>query len=193
MLTFPNSGSGRPYISLDARTGMWKISTANGPEMVDLKGKTMALDVANAVQGWLHVGPSGADWQPIERGQWGNAPSADHKPGVALTVVIENEVRELRGNSKALTGFIAAIAREVGSQAAADGPLPLIRIEGSKVVKIGQGTSVDVQYKLAPAAKWVDRSVLHADGADPAPAPAKAAKAAPKAADDAPFDTGLEF
>ena len=190
MLTFPNSGGSSSYASLDARTGLWKISSAEGPVMVDLKGKTMALDVANAVQGWLHVGPSVADWQPIERGQWGNAPSADHKPGVSLTVVIDGgEPRQLRGNSKALTGFIAAIAREVGSQAAADGPLPLIRIEGSKVVKIGQGTSVDVQYKLAPAAKWVDRSVLHADGAEPAPAPAKAAKAAPKAAED----DSLEF
>ena len=177
MLTFPNTGSGRPYINLDARTGLWKISQPDGPQMVDMAGKTMALDVANAVQGWLYVGPSGADWQPIERGQWGSAPTSDHKPGVALTVVLDGgDVRELRGNSKAMTSFVAAVALEAEG-AKSDGPIPLVRIESAKLIKIGQGTSVDIRFKLAPVAKWVARSVLDGE-AEQAPAP-KAAKAAP--------------
>lgn len=180
MLTFPNTGSGRPYINLDARTGLWKISQPDGPQMVDMAGKTIGLDVANAVQGWLLVAPSGADWQPIDGGVWGSAPSKDHKPGVTLTAVLDGgDVREMRGNSKAMTQFIAAVSREATlAGVSADGPIPLVRIESAKLVKIGQGTSVDIRFKMAPVAKWIARSVLDAEP-EAAPAPKSSAKSAP--------------
>jgi len=165
MLNFPSSGSGRPYINLDARTGMWKMSTPEGPQIVDLTGKKMALDVCHATQGWLHVSSSGADWQPIEPGKWGQSPSPDHKPGVTLTVVInDNDVRELRGNSKAITSFISAVAMSAkNAGVTADGRIPVVALEKAKLVKIGQGTSVDVLFKMAPADKWMDRAVLSAE------------------------------
>ena len=169
-INFPSTGSGRPYINLDARTGMWKISTPDGPQITDMTGKTMALDVYGATQGWLRVDASGADWQPISEGKWGAPPSPDHKAGVAITVVIGGtDVRELRGNSRALTGFINAVAREAATAGVKpDGAIPVVKFDQPKLVKIGQGTSVDVRYKMAPADKWAARSVLDSE---PAPAP----------------------
>lgn len=197
MLTFPNSGSGRPYINLDARTGMWKVSQPDGAQIIDMQGKTMAMDIANAVQGWLHVSAAGADWRPIVDGNWGLPPTPDHKPGVQMNVVLAGgDVRELRGNSKALIGFVQGVAKAASdADATMDGPLPLVRIDKAALVKIGQGTSVNISFTMAPVAKWMARSTL--DGSAPADAKQsppweeapKSAKAEPKAkvADDLAF------
>ena len=186
MLNFPNSGSGKPYINLDARTGMWKLSQPDGAQMIDMQGKTLAMDIANAVQGWLHVSAAGADWRPISDGDWGVPPTPDHKPGVQMNAVLAGgDVRELRGNSKAIIGFVQSVAQAASDAGAAtDGPLPLIRIDKAAVVKIGQGTSVNISFTLAPKEKWVARSALAgaAAGAPFDDTPKAAPKAQPKAA-----------
>jgi hypothetical protein len=189
MLNFPNSGSGKPYLNLDARTGMWKMSSPDGAQMKDMQGQTMAMDIANAVQGWLHVSAAGADWRPIENGEWGMPPTPEHKPGVQMNVILAGgDVRELRGNSKAIIGFVQSVAKAASDAGATtDGTIPLVRIDKAALVKIGQGTSVNISFTMAPKEKWMARAVLDgvAEEKPAAPAPKAAAKAA--VADDLAF------
>jgi hypothetical protein len=191
MLTFPNSGSGKPYINLDARTGMFKISSPDGAQMKDMQGQAIGMDIANTTQGWLHVSAGGADWRPITDGQWGMPPSPDHKPGAQLDVVLAGgDVRELRGNSKAIIGFVQSVAQAASEAGATtDGPIPLVRIDKVVLVKIGQGTSVNIAFTLAPKEKWIARSTL--DGAAAGAPFDEPTKPAPKAASK--VDPSLSF
>ncbi len=76
-LNFP-SNAGRPYCRLDGRTGAFALSVPDGdPEIVEMKGKLLDLDIAGAEQGWLRLDANGADWQPLsERDGWAGMPRA---------------------------------------------------------------------------------------------------------------------
>ena len=170
MLSFPQSSSGRPWARLDARTGLMYISSPEGDKLpVDLKGKALGFDIANAKQGWLAVGTAGADWQDLpEGGGWGNPPSADHKPAVDIDIWCNDpafgdaKLRTSRGNSRAFTQLVQEIAKKVGDvqggSEAAKRALPLIRIDAVRIVKVGQGTSVSFDFTLAQIANWVPRA-----------------------------------
>ena len=170
MLSFPQSSSGRPWARLDARTGLMFISSPEGDKLpVDLKGKALGFDIANAKQGWLSVGTAGADWQDLpDGGGWGNPPSADHKPAVDIDIWCNDpafgdaKLRTSRGNSRAFTQLVQEIAKKVGDvQGGAEASkraLPLIRIDAVRIVKVGQGTSVSFDFTLAQIANWVPRA-----------------------------------
>lgn len=185
-MQFPNSGgSGRPYARFDARTGMLFVSSPDGDRTpIDLKGKVLGIDLAQAVQGWLHVAQGATDWRPLTApDQWGSPPSPDHKPGVEVDLVSKDPAfgdaptRSCRGNSRAWTGFVADVASKVGE--IPEGKIPVIRIDNVKLVKVGAGTSVNIEFTVAPREKWIVRDA-HADAA--------AAQAAPKKAAPAPAD-----
>lgn len=187
MLSFPQSSSGRPWARLDARTGLMFISSPEGDKLpVDLKGKALGFDIANAKQGWLAVGTAGADWQDLpEGGGWGNPPSADHKPAVDIDIWCNDpafgdaKLRTSRGNSRAFTQLVQEIAKKVGDvQGGAEASkraLPLIRIDAVRIVKVGQGTSVSFDFTLAQIANWVPRAGVAAE------APSAAASVEPAA------------
>ena len=170
MLSFPQSSSGRPWARLDARTGLMFISSPEGDKLpVDLKGKALGFEIANAKQGWLAVGTAGADWQDLpDGGGWGNPPSADHKPAVDIDIWCNDpafgdaKLRTSRGNSRAFTQLVQEIAKKVGDvQGGAEASkraLPLIRIDAVRIVKVGQGTSVSFDFTLAQIANWVPRA-----------------------------------
>ncbi len=186
MLSFPQSSSGRPWARLDARTGLMFISSPEGDKLpVDLKGKALGFDIANAKQGWLAVGTAGADWQDLpDGGGWGNPPSADHKPAVDIDIWCNDpafgdaKLRTSRGNSRAFTQLVQEIAKKVGDvQGGAEASkraLPLIRIDAVRIVKVGQGTSVSFDFTLAQIANWVPRAGV-------AEAPSAAASVEPAA------------
>ena len=186
MLSFPQSSSGRPWARLDARTGLMFISSPEGDKLpVDLKGKALGFDIANAKQGWLSVGTAGADWQDLpDGGGWGNPPSADHKPAVDIDIWCNDpafgdaKLRTSRGNSRAFTQLVQEIAKKVGDvqggSEAAKRALPLIRIDAVRIVKVGQGTSVSFDFTLAQIANWVPRAGV-------AEAPSAAASVEPAA------------
>ena len=182
MLNFPAStNSSGPWARLDSRTGIMFISTSDGDKQaLDLKGKVLSLDIAGSTSGWLSVGPTGVDWQPVAE-TWGNPPSADHKVGVELKLYSAKDfgdapIRTSRGNSRGWNTFVA----EVKDRAEKEGPLPLdkwptIRIDAVNVVKVGVGSSVDLTFTLAPRDKWINPLAV----ANEAPAPK--AKSAPAA------------
>ena len=65
---FPNSGSGRPFVRVDGRSGGFALSCPEGgdPEIVEMHGKVVDLDLANAEQGWLKISKDGTDWLALE-------------------------------------------------------------------------------------------------------------------------------
>ena len=192
-MLFPNTSNGRPFARLDGRTGQFKLSTPDGGEMiaVDMIGKMLDLDLRGATQGWLHVHAQGADWQQLaERDRWGVAPSDEHSPGVEIDLRCdawpEPQVRQMRGNSRAVTGFVSRVAQQAGD-VPGDKAVRL-RITDARVVKVGKGTSVDLRFEIAPRDRWPDRAIFDDGSAEPAAAPAPTVSPggamAPAAADD---------
>ncbi len=173
---FPNSGSGRPYVRIDGRSGAFALSVPDGdPEIVEMHGKLLDLDLAGVSQGWLCFSTGGADWVPLETpDDWLNPPkpSADHNAGVRIDLMCadwaEPKVRELRGSSRAITGFITRIAQAAGDVPA--GKAVRVRITGARVVKIGKGTSAEIGFEIAPRDKWPAVTAFDAHRGDDAAA-----------------------
>ena len=90
------------------------------------------------------------DWAGTPR------PSADHNAGIRIDLMCadwdEPRVRELRGSSRAITGFIARVALAAGDVPV--GKAVRVRITGAKVLKFGKGSSVDLGFEIAPRDKW---------------------------------------
>jgi hypothetical protein len=197
---FPNSGSGRPFVRIDGRSGGFALSCLDGdPEIIEMRGKLLDLDIAGAEQGWLHLSTNGADWVALETlDDWLGTPrpSADHNPGVRIDLMCadwaEPKVRELRGSSRAITGFIARIAEAAGAVPA--GKAVRIRLTGVRVVKIGKGTSAEIGFEIAPRDRWPDVAAFdeHRDAPEPIAATATSPTngASPVFADmkDSPLD-----
>jgi hypothetical protein len=172
---FPNSGSGRPYVRIDGRSGSFALSVPDGdPEIVEMHDKKLDLDIAGAEQGWLRLSKDGADWQPLATlDDWAGTPkpSADHNAGVCIDVMCadwpEPKVRELRGSSRAITGWIARIALAAGD--VPEGKAIRIRVTGAKVLTFGKGSSVDIGFEIAPRDKWPDVAAFDEHRRDDAP------------------------
>lgn len=188
VMSFPSSGnSGRPWARLDARTGIMFLSSPDGTKVpFDLKGKVLALNIAEAEQGWLHVSAAGVDWRPVHNNVWGDKPTPDHKAGVDLEIYCKDfgpeSVRTSRGNSLGWTSFIG----DVSNQAAdLSGPAwPTIKVTAVKVIKYGQGSSVEIEFIMGPKDKWI---APPAQEADPAPKPAPKPATTVGELDDAEF------
>lgn len=168
MMKFPNSGDGRPYVRLDGRTGSFALSEPEGaPRAFDMTGKALALDFETAEQGWLRVDQAGADWVPLNApDEWTNPPqpSIEHSAGVRIDVMCNDwpdpKVRELRGNSRAVTGLIAAISEQAGDLQ--KGKAVLVRIKAARIRKVGRGSSVDFDFEIAPSDRWLDLATFDA-------------------------------
>ena len=139
-MNFPTNGSGRPFVRINGTTGSFALSVPEGgdPEIAEMKGRLLDLDLIGAGQGYLRVTPDGADWVSLtERGAWlaTPRPSPDHKPGVRVDLMCADwdapKVRELRGSSRAVTGFIARVALAAGD--IPDGKAVRIRLTGARV------------------------------------------------------------
>ncbi len=200
-MKFPTNGTGRPFVRIDGRSGGFALSCPEGgdPEIVEMHGKVLDLDLANADQGWLKISKDGTDWLALETlDDWdGTAkPSADHAPGVRVDLMCaawpEPQVRQLRGSSRAITGFIARIAEAAGT--VPEGKAVRIRLTGARVVNIGKGTSAEINFEIAPKDKWpaVVTFDEHRDGPEPATAtatsPSNGASAAFADMPDSPLD-----
>ena len=162
-MIFPTTGSGRPYVRIDGRSGSFALSVPDGdPEIVEMKNRLLDLDIAGAEQGWLRLSTDGADWVALgERDGWAGTPrpSADHAPGFCIDLMCadwpEPQVRQLRGSSRAITGFIARIAEAAEAAGAVpDGKAVRVRLTGARVVKIGKGTSAEIGFEIAPRDNW---------------------------------------
>ncbi len=174
---FPNTGSGRPFVRIDGRSGGFALSVPDGGdlEIVEMKNRLLDLDIAGAEQGWLRLSTDGADWVALDaRDDWDGTPkpSGDHNPGVRVDLMCdawpEPKVRELRGSSRAITGWIARVALAAGDVPASKAVR--VRLNGVKMLKFGKGSSVDIGFEIAPRDKWPDVSIFDAHRDDDAAA-----------------------
>ena len=155
------AGDSVPYLQLDGRDGTFKYGEGQDNQIIDLEGKVIAMDMANIKQGWLAVGAGGADWQGLADGDdWGNPPSQDHKDACAVMVwgeVFGDKAKgfRFRGNSKAHNNLVRAIYNEVKDNLG-NGKMPLIKFGKATKINVGAGSSVKVDFQVAPKDKWPD-------------------------------------
>ncbi len=185
-MIFPNTGTGRPFVRIDGRSGNFLLSVPDGgdPEIVEMKNRLLDLDLAGAEQGWLRLSTEGADWVALDTiDDWDNPPqpSADHAPGVCIDLMCADwpdpKVRQLRGSSRAITRFIAGVAEAAGD--VPDGKAVRIRLNGARVRKFGKGSSAEINFDIAPRDRWPSVATFDeyrdaTDAPEDAPIPAAA-------------------
>jgi len=182
MLTFPNSGGGKPFIRLDGRTGTFSLSSPDGeaPDVFPMREKVLVADIKRAEQGWLKL-KDGVDWQLLDdANDWGNPPSPDHNAAVQVDVYCadwpEPQVRQLRGSSRAVVGFVTRL--DAAALDAPEGKAIAVKIGGTRIAKMGKGSTAEVAFDVAPRDKWPDRAIFDEvaeaddDAAPPPPPPA---------------------
>ena len=81
------------------------------------------------------------------------------------------QVPELRGNSQAVTGFIAPVSKQAGDPV--KGKAALVRIKAAHMRTVGRGSTVDFEIELARRDRWSNLASFdaHRDAPPPAPAP----------------------
>ncbi len=176
MLNLSSSGGSGNYIRFSPQANAW---TNNQGEEIQL-GKVV-FDI-NAVQtGWLLLGVGVRDWQAdAALGKKGPQPSPDHKRG--FIIHLYNKALGLCEWSSSGVGPNMGLEKLymdcAAQQAANPGKLPVLEYAGSKLEKIGKGTTRIPNFNIV---SWIDRPAgMDADAAEEAaPAAAPVAKPAP--------------
>jgi len=195
MLNLSSGGGNANYLRFSPQANAW---TNSDNEEVQLK--KVVFDVDNVTTGWLLLGVGVRDWQPDEAlGRKGAQPTPEHKRGFEVTFY-NKEIGTASWSSNGVgpnMGLEQLYTKCAAQRAANAGKLPVVEYKGSKMEKIGKGTTRIPQFEIvnwiarpegmgAPAAVSDDEYV-----AAPAPAPAASrapAKAtAPAAAEDEMF------
>lgn len=185
-------GSGKPWIRYSPQANAWMHAADGGAEEFQPVGAAMIVDIERLTLGWLTLGDGVRDWQPWPSPTQRTAkPSDEAKAGFTVNVfapkLLGDQVFEWSSNATASTRFIEALFAQAEDNFG-KGQVPVVTITGSKVLKIGKGTTREIEFKIA---KWVPRPAELDGDAEPAPAPA--AKPAAKKAAPALADDSLEF
>jgi len=191
MLNLSSGGGNANFLRFSPQANAW---TNSDGEEVQLK--KVVFDIDNVKTGWLHLGVGVRDWQPDEQlGKKGAQPSPDHKRGFEVTFY-NKEIGTASwssngvGPNMGLEQLYTACAAEREANA---GKLPVVEYKGSKMEKIGKGTTRIPQFSIV---NWIDRPAgmdapaeaeeyaAPAPARAAAPAPARAVAAAPAAASE---------
>ena len=159
-ISLGNNGSGRPFIRFSPQANAWVKSGDNGAVEFDPRTSGMLIDVARAQLGWLTLGEGVREWAP-----WPSITSPTKKPageakmGFMVSVyapkLLGDQVHDFSANATASTRFFEAIYNTVEAAEELDkGGVPLVQITGSKVLKIGKGTTREIEFKIV---KYVER------------------------------------
>jgi len=196
MLNLSSAGGSGNYIRFSPQANAW---TNNLGEEIQL-GKVV-FDINTVQTGWLQLGVGVRDWQAdVSLGKKGQQPSPDHKRG--FIIHFYNKALGLCEWSSSGVGPNMGLEKLyldcAAQQAANAGKLPVLEYTGSKLEKIGKGTTRIPAFNII---SWIDRPAgMDADAAEvaasapvaqarppfipPAPAPVKTAMAAAVADDE---------
>jgi len=178
------SGSGN-YIRFSPQANAW----TNQDGEIQL-GKVV-FDIDNVTTGWLELGVGVRDWQPdAALGKKGPQPTANHKRGFSIVFYSKAlGTVEWSSNGVGPNMGLEQLYKQCSEQRAANpDKLPVVEYTGSRMEKIGKGTTRIPAFNLTG---WIARpagmdaeAAAPADEFDPFPppapaAPAKAAHAAP--------------
>jgi hypothetical protein len=184
MLNLSSGGGSGSYIRFSPQANAW----TNQDGEIQL-GKVV-FDIDNVQTGWLELGVGVRDWQPDDVvGKKGPQPSANHKRGFNVKFYSKAlGTVEWSSNGVGPCMGMETLYKQCSEKHAANvGKLPVIEYTGSRMEKIGKGTTRIPAFTLTG---WIarpagmDAETAPVDEFDPFPlptpaAPAKAAHAAP--------------
>ncbi|WP_448953051.1 hypothetical protein [Labrys neptuniae] len=159
-ISLGNNGTGRPYIRFSPQANAWLKAGEGGAVEFDPRTSGMLIDVARAQLGWLTLKEGSREWSP-----WpsmtspSKRPDADAKTGFMVSVyapkLLGDEVHDFSANATASTRFFETLYNQVEAAGElATGRVPLVQVTGSKLLKIGKGTTREVEFTIT---KYVDR------------------------------------
>ena len=174
MLNLSSAGGSGNYIRFSPQANAW---TNNLGEEIQLK--KVVFDINDVQTGWLALGVGLRDWQPdAALGKKGPQPSPDHKRGFIIKFY-NKEIGLVEWSSNGVgpnMGLEQLYTACAAQQAANAGKLPVLEYTGSKLEKIGKGTTRIPAFNIV---SWIDRPAgMDAEGADHS-APVAAPAAAP--------------
>ena len=181
MLNLSSGGGSGSYVRFSPAANAW----TNQDGEIQL-GKVV-FDIDNVQTGWLELGVGVRDWQPDDVvGKKGPQPSANHKRGFSVKFYSKAlGTVEWSSNGVGPCMGMETLYKQCSDQHAANlGKLPVIEYTGSRMEKIGKGTTRIPAFNIT---NWIARPAgMDAEAAAPvdefdpfpAPAPAKAAPAA---------------
>lgn len=174
MLNLSSAGGSGNYIRFSPQANAW---TNNQGAEIQLK--KVVFDITDVQTGWLELGVGVRNWQPdAALGKKGPQPSPESRRGF----IVKFYNKELGTVEWSSNGVGSNMSLEklyldcAAQQAANAGKLPVLEYTGSKLEKIGKGTTRIPAFNII---SWIDRPAgMDAEGADHS-APFDAPKAAP--------------
>jgi hypothetical protein len=189
MLNLSSGGGNGNYIRFSPQANAW---TNNLGEEIQL-GKVV-FDIDGVQTGWLELGVGVRDWQAdSELGRKGPQPTPNHKRGFIITLY-NKTIGSCEWSSSGVgpnMGLEKLYTDCAAQRAANAGKLPVLEYTGSKLEKIGKGTTRIPNFNIV---SWIERPagmdqsdaeyIAQAVAAPPAPVakPTNAAKPTPAAA-----------
>jgi len=152
MLNLSSGGGNGNYIRFSPQANAW---TNNQGEEIQL-GKVV-FDINTVQTGWLQLGVGVRDWQAdVSLGKKGPQPTPDHKRG--FIIHFYNKLLGLCEWSSSGVGPNMGLEKLyldcAAQQAANAGKLPVLEYTGSKLEKIGKGTTRIPNFNIV---SWIDR------------------------------------
>jgi hypothetical protein len=162
MLNLSSNGGSGNYIRFSPQANAW---TNNLGEEIQLK--KIVFDINDVQTGWLALGVGLRDWQAdAVLGRKGAQPSPDHKRGF-IVKFYNKEIGLVEWSSNGVgpnMGLQTLYEACAAQQAANAGKLPVLEYTGSKLEKIGKGTTRIPAFNII---SWIDRPAgMDSEGAD---------------------------
>jgi hypothetical protein len=152
MLNLSSGGGNANFLRFSPQANAWTNSDG-----VEVELKKVVFDIDNVKTGWLHLGVGVRDWQPDQTlGRKGAQPSPDHKRGFEVTFY-NKEIGTASWSSNGVgpnMGLEQLYTACAAARAANEGKLPVVEYKGSKMEKIGKGTTRIPQFTIV---SWIDR------------------------------------
>lgn len=189
MLNLSSGGGNANFLRFSPQANAWTNSDG-----VEVELKKVVFDIDNVKTGWLHLGVGVRDWQPDETlGRKGAQPSPDHKRGFEVTFY-NKEIGTASWSSNGVgpnMGLEQLYTACAADRSANAGKLPVVEYKGSKMEKIGKGTTRIPQFTIV---NWIDRpaGMDSTEQAEPEEAYVAPAPRAPAARAAAPVAAATE-
>jgi hypothetical protein len=152
MLNLSSAGGSGNYIRFSPQANAW---TNNLGEEIQLK--KVVFDINDVQTGWLALGVGLRDWQAdAVLGRKGAQPTPDHKRGF-IVKFYNKEIGLVEWSSNGVgpnMGLEVMYTACAAQQAANAGKLPVLEYTGSKLEKIGKGTTRIPAFNII---SWIDR------------------------------------
>ena len=159
MLNLSSAGGSGNYIRFSPQANAW---TNNLGEEIQLK--KIVFDINDVQTGWLELGVGVRNWQPdAALGKKGPQPSPESRRGF-IVKFYNKEVGlvEWSSNGVGSNMSLEKLYLECAAQQAANvGKLPVLEYTGSKLEKIGKGTTRIPAFNIV---SWIERPLgMYAD------------------------------